>query len=97
MMKKSVKVSESAGKKVKRVKKTTRKPAKDKREENALLDELGRISINARRRAQSKKASVTIIRNGEIVMILHNKEEQIIGKVKRTTVKINLKGVKRIK
>ena len=52
-------------------------------EENAVRNSLGRISINARRKAYRKKSAVTIIRNGKILRIHSNRKVKSVGIVKK--------------
>jgi predicted ATP-grasp superfamily ATP-dependent carboligase len=55
-------------------------------EEKAVRNSLGRISINARRKAYRKKSAVTIIRNGKILRIHSNRKVKSIGVVKKIEV-----------
>jgi hypothetical protein len=52
-------------------------------EEKAVRNSLGRISINARRKAYRKKSAVTIIRNGKILRIHSNRKVKSVGVVKK--------------
>jgi len=55
-------------------------------EEKAVRNSLGRISINARRKAYRKKSAVTIIRNGKILKIHSNRKVKSVGVVKKIVV-----------
>jgi hypothetical protein len=55
-------------------------------EEAAVRNSLGRISINARRKAYRKKSAVTIIRNGKILRIHSNRKVKSVGVVKKIEV-----------
>jgi hypothetical protein len=55
-------------------------------EEKAVRNSLGRISINARRKAYRKKSAVTIIRNGKILRIYSNRKVKSVGIVKKIEV-----------
>jgi hypothetical protein len=55
-------------------------------EEKAVRNSLGRISINARRKAYRKKSAVTIIRNGKILRIHSNRKVKSVGIVKKIEV-----------
>jgi hypothetical protein len=55
-------------------------------EEKAVRNSLGRISINARRKAYRKRSSVTIIRNGKILRIQSNRKAKSVGVVKKIVV-----------
>lgn len=59
-------------------------------EENAVKSNLHKISINARRRAYRKNATVTIIRNGKIIVIHSNRKVKTIGAVKKVEVKVDI-------
>lgn len=73
------------------------KPENISNEEKAVLNEISRVSINARRRAYNNNASVTIIRNGKILRINSKRKEQVVGKVKKTPIKIDTTKPIRIK
>jgi hypothetical protein len=55
-------------------------------EEKAVRNSLGRISINARRKAYRKKSAVTIIRNGKILRIHSNRKVRSVGIVKKIAI-----------
>ena len=59
-------------------------------EEKAVRNSLGRISINARRKAYRKKSAVTIIRNGKILRIHSNRKVKSVGVVKKIEVEGDL-------
>jgi len=59
-------------------------------EEKAVRNSLGRISINARRKAYRKKSAVTIIRNGKILRIHSNRKVKSVGVVKKIEVQGDL-------
>ena len=55
-------------------------------EEEAVRKSLGRISINARRKAYRRNSAVTIIRNGKILRIHSNRKVKSVGVVKKIEV-----------
>ena len=55
-------------------------------EEKAVRKSLGRISINARRKAYRRNSAVTIIRNGKILRIHSNRKVKSVGVVKKIEV-----------
>ncbi len=85
MKKTIIRKKKSAKKAIKRAKIKTkkRKASTESIQENDLSQILKSISINARRRAFRKNASVTIIREGKIIKILPSGVEKVIGKIKK--------------
>ena len=64
----------------------------DSKEEAIVLKKIARVSINARRRAFSNKATVTVIRDGRILTISASRKQKVIGTVAQRRVDSKLAG-----
>ncbi|MBK5285042.1 MAG: hypothetical protein JJE25_06535 [Bacteroidia bacterium] len=93
VMKKAGKRKMKGAKPVKRIKKQEELTE----EERNLENQISRVSVNARRRAYSNNASVTVIRNGKIIRISAGKKERVIGKVHKTRITVDVTKPIRIK
>ena len=81
-------------------KKTAQKKAArstDLKDENTVLKEIASVSVNARKRAYRKNASVTVIRNGKILRLKSKEKPKLVGVVKRTAIKVDTTKTIRIK
>ena len=87
------KATKSARRKSNPVKKTTAIT----KEERSVSNRIMRVAINARRRAYNNNASVTIIREGKIVRINPAGKEEVIGRVRRNLLNVDVHKPVRIK
>lgn len=83
-----------------KTRKTTQKQSAesiDGIDERRVLKEIASVSVNARKRAFRRNASVTVIRNGKILRIKSKEKPKVIGVVKRASIKVDTTKPIRIK
>ena len=66
-------------------------------DEKAVRNKVARVSINARKRAFSKNASVTIIRNGKIIRIAADRKERVLREIPKKQIHVDINKIIRIK